>query len=74
MKTVKAMCAVTALSLFLSISAYAGDSVSPGKPAGSGGNTPITVPEVNSTDTPVEDGETSLSLYADIVRALASIF
>jgi hypothetical protein len=73
MKTVKAMCAVTVLALFLSISAYAGDSVSPGKPISSGGNTLITVPEVISTDT-AEDGEISLSLYADIVLALASIF
>lgn len=73
MRTVKAMCAVTVLALFLSISAYAGDSASPGKPTGPGGNPPITVPEVNSTDT-AEDGEISLSVYADIVWALASIF
>lgn len=74
MKTVKAMCAVTVLALSLSISAYAGDSPGPGKPAGSGGNTPITVPEVISTDTPAEDSKISLSVYADIVWALASIF
>jgi hypothetical protein len=73
MKTVKAMCAATVLALLLSISAHAGDSNTPGKPAVPG-NTPITVPEGISTDTPAENGETSLLVYADIVWALASIF
>jgi hypothetical protein len=75
MKSLKAICAAAILALALSVPAYAGDIQTPGKasPVTGGISTPDVTPA--TADVPSNpDTESSMTVLADILWALASLY
>lgn len=74
MKTLKAMCAIVALALSLSISTYA-DTTDPGDGHSPGSAAPApTIRSLDVTTGGVEEGDLSLLSLGDVLWAVISLY